>query len=105
MVNEGYKRINNAMLESLQAIAKESPTVTTHSVDPEDKEQLNYHIMMIENMYHYVEEVDAKNNEILEDFKRKADEEYKEHMELYVSAVIRRPTGKLLVWILDAPDC
>lgn len=99
MVNEGYKRINNAMLESLQAIAKESPTVTTHSVDPEDKEQLNYHIMMIENMYHYVEEVDAKNNEILEDFKRKADEEYKEHMELYVSAVIRRPTGKLLDFV------
>ncbi|KAI5777491.1 exocyst complex component Sec3-domain-containing protein [Geopyxis carbonaria] len=99
MVNEGYQKINRAMFESLQAIAKESPAVASQSVDPEDKEQLNYHIMMIENMHHYLEDVDAKGNDILEGFKTKASAEYKEHMELYIGAVIRRPVGKLLDFI------
>lgn len=97
MVNDGYTKINKAMFESLQAIAKESPAVASQNVDPEDKEQLNYHIMMIENMHHYLEEVDTKGNEILEGFRKKADEEYREHMALYIGAVIRRPLAKLLV--------
>lgn len=99
MVNEGYKNINKTMFDSLQAIAKESPQFGGQ-VDPEDKEQLNYHIMMIENMHHYLEEVDTKGNGILEDFRKKAEEEYKEHMGLYINAVIRRPLAKLLVCAL-----
>lgn len=97
MVNEGYAKINKAMFESLQAIAKDSPNAASQSVDPEDKEQLNYHIMMIENMHHYLEEVDTKNNGILEGFKKTAQEEFKEHLGLYIGAVIRRPLAKLLV--------
>lgn len=110
MVNQGYSKVNKAMFESLQAIAKESPhhhsshhpstasgAVVGAGVDPEDKEQLNYHIMMIENMNHYVEEVDTRGNLVLAEFMRKAEMEYKEHMGLYVGAVIRRPLGKLLV--------
>jgi hypothetical protein len=104
MVNDGYAKINKAMFESLQAIAKDSPQVASQNVDPEDKEQLNYHIMMIENMHHYLEEVDTKGNDILEDFRKKAEEEYKEHMGLYVGAVIRRPLGKLLVFPLPLPS-
>ncbi|CCX14306.1 exocyst complex component Sec3-domain-containing protein [Pyronema domesticum] len=98
MVNEGYKNINKTMFDSLQAIAKESPQFGGQ-VDPEDKEQLNYHIMMIENMHHYLEEVDTKGNGILEDFRKKAEEEYKEHMGLYINAVIRRPLAKLLDYV------
>jgi len=85
------------MFDALQAIAKLSPQVASQSMDPEDKEQLNYHIMMIENMNHYVEEVDPRGNSVLFDFKRKAETEYKEHLGLYIGAVIRRPLGKLLV--------
>lgn len=99
MINDGYSKINKAMFESLQAIAKESPAVASQSMDPEDKEQLNYHIMMIENMHHYLEEVDTRSNSILVDFKKKADGEFREHMGLYIGAVIRRPLGKFLVWI------
>lgn len=99
MINDGYSKINKAMFESLQAIAKESPAVASQSMDPEDKEQLNYHIMMIENMHHYLEEVDTRGNSILVDFKKKADGEFREHMGLYIGAVIRRPLGKFLVWI------
>ncbi|KAI5809017.1 exocyst complex component Sec3-domain-containing protein [Peziza echinospora] len=119
MVNRGYDMINKAMFESLQAIARESgfgipsgitPVGTTvvggpgahvpiTGTDPEDKEQLNYHIMMIENMNHYVEDVDTRGNKVLADYLRRAEVEYKEHLGLYVGAVVRRPLGKLLDFI------
>lgn len=88
------------MFDAMQAIAKQSPTAGTQSVDPEDKEQLNYHIMIIQNMDHYIEEVDVKNNSVLQDFRQKAEEEFKEHMGLYVGAVIRRYLEKTLVKII-----
>lgn len=99
MVNDGYQRLNKAMFESLKVIAKESPTVMASQGqgDPEDKEALNYHILLIENMNHYMEEVDARAVSVLEYWKGKAQDEYNEHMGLYVDAVIRRPLGKLLV--------
>jgi hypothetical protein len=99
MVDDAYQKINKAMFESLKVIAKESPAVmaTQGQGDPEDKEALNYHILLIENMNHYLEEVDARPDSVLLDWKVKAQDEMKEHMDLYVDAVIRRPLGKLLV--------
>ncbi|KAF2003597.1 hypothetical protein P154DRAFT_486190 [Amniculicola lignicola CBS 123094] len=101
MVDDAYQRINKAMFESLKVIAKESPAVmgTQGQGDPEDKEALNYHILLIENMNHYIEEVDPRNDTVLLEWKAKADDDYKEHMGLYVDAVIRRPLGKLLEFI------
>ncbi|EOA91743.1 uncharacterized protein SETTUDRAFT_178171 [Exserohilum turcica Et28A] len=101
MVNDGYQRLNKAMFESLKVIAKESPTVMASQGqgDPEDKEALNYHILLIENMNHYMEEVDGRSVSVLEYWKSKAQDEYDEHMGLYVDAVIRRPLGKLLEFI------
>ena len=64
---------------------------------PEDKEALNYHILLIENMNHYIECVDDRGDAILTEGKRKAQEEYDEHLNLYVDAVIRRPLGKIMV--------
>lgn len=96
-VNDAYDRINKAMFESLKFIAKESPTATAATAgDPEDKEALNYHILLIENMNHYVEEVAVRKNPVLEDWNFRARAEMNEHMELYLAAVIRRPLGKLL---------
>ena len=99
MVDDAYQKINKAMFESLKVIAKESPAVMASQGqgDPEDKEALNYHILLIENMNHYIEEVDARADPVLLDWKSKAENEMKEHMGLYVDAVIRRPLGKLLV--------
>lgn len=98
-VNNAYDRINKAMFESLKFIAKESPMAaqaTATAGDPEDKEALNYHILLIENMNHYIEEVAIRNNSILEYWNFRARAEMSEHMELYLAAVIRRPLGKLL---------
>lgn len=102
MVNDAYNKLNKAMFESLNFIAKESPTAMSQgqlSGDPEDKEALNYHILLIENMNNYVEEVHPKSNPVLEDWKDRAEREMAEHMNLYLSAVIRRPLGKLLDYL------
>lgn len=121
MVDKAYERINKAMFESLRIIAKESPGMTGgHSggsqvvqniasmgmVDPEDKEALNYHILLIENMNHYHEEVDTHGDYVLEEGKRRAAEEEEEHLSRYVDAVVRRPLGKILVSLdaVDGPD-
>ncbi|MCJ1399208.1 hypothetical protein MMC11_002410 [Xylographa trunciseda] len=103
LVNDVYTKINKAMFESLKFIAKESPVVMTGQKpqgqlvgDAEDKEILNYHILLIENMNHYVEEVDVRGNPVLGGWRDRALHEMAEHMDLYLSAVIRRPLGKLL---------
>lgn len=100
-VNNAHVRINKTMFESLKVIARENPTAQMQSAmgDPEDKEALNYQILLIENMNHYLEEVDARNNPILEEWKEKASREMDEHMSLYLGAVIRRPLGKLLDYL------
>lgn len=95
-VNNAYNRINKAMFESLKVIARENPSAQTAGADPEDKEALNYQILLIENMNHYLEEVDTRANPALEDWKQNATQEIDEHMALYVGAVVRRPLGKLL---------
>lgn len=103
LVNDVYTKINKAMFESLKFIAKESPVVMAGQKaqgqtggDAEDKEILNYHILLIENMNHYVEEVDVRGNPVLDEWKRNAQGEMDEHMTLYLNAIIRRPLGKLL---------
>ncbi|QGA20521.1 hypothetical protein EYB26_008226 [Talaromyces marneffei] len=102
-VNEAYNKINRAMWESLKFIAKEAPGqvsgATTGVGDPEDKEALNYHILLIENMNHYFEEVDVRSLPVLEKWRDRAIQDYHEHMKLYMDAVIRRPLGKLLDFI------
>ena len=95
-VNQAYARVNKAMFESLKVIARENPSAQTAGTDPEDKEALNYQILLIENMNHYLEEVDTRSNRVLEDWKHSAAQEMDEHMSLYLGAVIRRPLGKLL---------
>lgn len=105
LVDEAYRKINRAMFESLKFIAKESPTAAQaipSGGDPEDKEALNYHILLIENMNHYIEEVYAKDNPVLSEWKEQAQQEMAEHMDLYLAAVLRRPLGKLLDFIESA---
>jgi hypothetical protein len=103
-VNDAYDRINRAMWESLKFIAKEAPgqppgVATGGAGDPEDKEVLNYHILLIENMNHYVEEVDVHNIPSLERWTDRAHQDFQEHMKLYLDSVIHRPLGKLIDFV------
>ncbi|KAL1625132.1 hypothetical protein SLS56_007477 [Neofusicoccum ribis] len=112
MVDDAYQKINKAMFESLKVIAKESPAAMAAQsaavggvgADPEDKEALNYHILHIENMNHYIEEVDPHGDLVLSEWKEKAKAEMDEHMTLYIDAIIRRPLGKLLKRLQDFLD-
>lgn len=97
LVDGAYENISRAMFESLKTIAKEMPSqIHGGGADPEDKEALNFHILLIENMYHFYTELDERGDEMLGRWRGKAMLEMSEHQELYVSAVIRRPLGKLL---------
>ncbi|KAI1080060.1 exocyst complex component Sec3-domain-containing protein [Whalleya microplaca] len=100
MVDREYDRIIKSMFDSLKVIARENPaTLTNSGADPEDKEALNYHILLIENMNHFVEELDTRGLEILEDWKEAAASEMAEHTSLYLNAIMRRPLGKLLEYL------
>ena len=97
-VNEAYGKIIKTMFDSLQAIAKDSSShQASGSKDDDDKEQLNSHISMIENMHYYRETVEDRGNQMLITYKSKAQGLYAEHLALYLNLVIRRPLGRLLV--------
>ena len=106
LVNDVYVKINKAMFDTLKIIAKHEGVVLggqrpqgQAGADTEDKDILNYHILLIENMNHYVEGVDPKGNSTLIEWSGVAAKEMAEHMDSYLSAVIRRPLGKLLDFI------
>ena len=101
MVNDEYRRISNAMFDALKVIARESKGVgvSTSSTDPEDKEALNYHILLIENLSYFIEEIPDYGVDVLEDRKHEAIQEYERHLEQYLSSIMRRPLGKLLDYI------
>ncbi|KAF2719191.1 hypothetical protein K431DRAFT_314290 [Polychaeton citri CBS 116435] len=116
LIDDAYARLNRAMFDSLKVIAKESPGAqqsgavpgaqrTGQSDDPEDKEMLNYQILIIENMNHYIEEVDdgGRQGSVLAEWRGRAQQERREALDAYVSRVIRRPLGKILDW-LDTTD-
>ena len=104
IINEAYGKILKAMWESLTFIAKDDPgssAAGTRSAvpaggDPEDKEALNYHILLIENMSHYLEEVDTRHNVVLDEWAERARHDLLSHLTQYTDSVIRRPLGKWL---------
>lgn len=106
ILNDAYTRILKAMWESLTFIAKDDTnaggaghSTAPSSGDPEDKEVLNYHILLIENMNHYIEEVDTHHNIVLGKWKETASEDMFNHLTQYTDAVIRRPLGKWLDFV------
>ncbi|GAM87890.1 hypothetical protein ANO11243_059180 [Dothideomycetidae sp. 11243] len=108
LIDDAYERINQSMWVALKQIAKDSPSggavqggAASQGTEAEDKEILNYHILLIENMNHYIEEVDDGGNEesVLASWKIKAVAERNEHLDQYVQRVVRRPLGKLLDFV------
>ncbi|KAJ2904691.1 uncharacterized protein MKZ38_007432 [Zalerion maritima] len=106
IVDSAYDRIVKTMFDSLKVIARENPSAqgfsaaTGHlpgaSGGDEDKESLNFNILLIENMNHYVEETETRNLPVLTEWRNVALQELNEHMELYLNTVMRRPLGRLL---------
>jgi len=98
MVDEAYSKIIRLMFDSLKTIARGTPAAAApaSNADPEDKEALNHHILLIENMFHFYNELDEHGDPVLGEWRGKAMLMMSEHQELYLNAIIRRPLGKLL---------
>ena len=111
VVDKAYDSANEAMFNTLKLIAKESPlsslaqpgAATGGIPDTEDKEALNHHILMIENMHYYLDELapreSTRDNSTLLSWLHRAQQEYDTHMSLYLAFIIRRPLGKLLEFL------
>ena len=107
IVDAAYERIIKTMFDSLKVIAKENPSMQGFTAaaghhggsSDEDKESLNFNILLIENMNHFIEETDTRGLKILTDWVGKARQELGDHMALYLNAVMRRPLGRLLEYL------
>ncbi|KIY45788.1 hypothetical protein FISHEDRAFT_48677 [Fistulina hepatica ATCC 64428] len=87
-VNLAYDRIVQAMFDCLKQMAKLEG-------EGEDKGQLNYHVILIENMHHFVAETSHIDKSV-GDFLQKAELIYEESLAAYVKIVMRRPFAKII---------
>lgn len=94
-INESYEQLSKAMFDSVRTLASSTSMTSQGLVDPEDKEALNYHILMVQNMHQYLETLQSRDNPILESFKLRAQENYNEHLNAYTRQIILRPIGRL----------
>lgn len=88
-VDAAYEKIVQTIFDSLKHIAKLSG-------EGEDKGQLNYHIIMIENMHHFVAEASSLGIDSISAFLKQAESMYDENLGAYVKIVIRRHFTKII---------
>jgi hypothetical protein len=109
VVNLKYEAIASTIFECLQQMAKMGEEST---VNPEDKDQLNYHVVLIgafarlegrqahdqtENMSHLVTVIQDLRVPALGAVIKRAKDVYDENLSLYIRMVLRRPLGRLYV--------
>ncbi|KAI0715395.1 exocyst complex component Sec3-domain-containing protein [Earliella scabrosa] len=88
-VDAAYDKIVQAMFDALKQMAKMSG-------DEEDKGQLNYHVILIENMHYFVAEVSQIEIGTVVMFLKRAEAIYEENLNAYVKIVLRRPFSKII---------
>lgn len=92
-VDAAYERIVQAMFEALQQMAKMDGG---EGKDPDDKGVLNYHVIMIENMHHFVADMTQLDLGAVRAFVSRAEEIYDRELSAYVTFVLRRPMAKII---------
>ncbi|KAI0328157.1 hypothetical protein GY45DRAFT_1326692 [Cubamyces sp. BRFM 1775] len=88
-VDAGYDRIVQAMFDALKQMAKMDG-------EGEDKGQLNYHVIIIENMHYFVAEISQIEIGSVAAFLKRAEAIYEENLNAYVKIVLRRPFAKII---------
>ncbi|KDR85366.1 hypothetical protein GALMADRAFT_234191 [Galerina marginata CBS 339.88] len=88
-VDSAYEKIVQSMFDSLKQIAKLEG-------EGEDKGQLNYHVILIENMHYFVSEMSQLDVISMNTFTRRAEAIYDENLAAYIKIVFRRPFGKII---------
>lgn len=105
LIDEAYENIGRAMFYNLQRNANEHDTSLQTSVassgnsDHEDKEKLNYHVMMIENMSVLADGLVKEDNFSLQQIYQRALEVYRKELDMYTKTVMHRPMGKIMDFI------
>ncbi|KAI0688760.1 exocyst complex component Sec3-domain-containing protein [Cytidiella melzeri] len=89
VADASYDKIVQAMFSALKQMAKMDG-------EGEDKGQLNYHVILIENMHHFVAEMSQLNLGSVAIFLQSAQAIYDENLTAYVKLVLRRPFAKLI---------
>lgn len=97
LVDKAYVRIIKTIFDSIDA---ESQDVATTANITDEKDSLNKHILIVENMHHFHSEVRARKVNSLEGVVKQAKILYDVNLEAYSKVVLRKPLGKLLVLLL-----
>ncbi|EFP78831.2 hypothetical protein PGT21_032207 [Puccinia graminis f. sp. tritici] len=100
LVNQLYEQISQSMFEALQTMAKSEGDPVANSgggsQEDRDKDRLNYHTLIIENMHHFVTTVSKINAPALKASLEKAKEQYDHNLALYIRLVLRRPLARFI---------
>ncbi|TFK56552.1 hypothetical protein OE88DRAFT_1649908 [Heliocybe sulcata] len=88
-VDVAYEKIVQVMFDSLKQMAKMEG-------EGEDKGQLNYHVILIENMHHFVAEMGQLEIGSVAAFLKRAESIYDENLNAYVRMILRRPLAKIM---------
>ncbi|KAF8078783.1 exocyst complex component, sec3 subunit [Lyophyllum atratum] len=88
-VDAAYEKIVQSIFDSLKQMAKMDG-------EGEDKGQLNYHVILIENMHHFVAETSVLEVGAVAIFCRRAEAIYDENLSAYVKIVLRRPLARII---------
>ncbi|KAI5124152.1 hypothetical protein M0805_000962 [Coniferiporia weirii] len=89
-VDVAYERIVKSMFDCLKQMAK------MDGEQAEDKGQLNYHVILIENMHHFIAEISQMNISAVNTFKKRAGDIYEENLTAYIKIVMRRSFSKVI---------
>ncbi|RXK38676.1 hypothetical protein M231_03986 [Tremella mesenterica] len=92
-VNTVYERLINAVLGGVQQLAKMD---RADGQAAEDKGQLNYHVIMIENMHHLVEDLSNLNMSVLSVYTERARGLYEENLTGYIKLLLRRAFARMI---------
>ncbi|ODN76094.1 hypothetical protein L202_06031 [Cryptococcus amylolentus CBS 6039] len=92
-VNNMYDSIVETIFNALQQLAKMD---RADGQATEDKGQLNYHVIMIENMYHFVEDVSQLFCPPLVVFLQRAQNLYQENLTTYIRMLMRRSFARFM---------
>ncbi|THH33432.1 hypothetical protein EUX98_g736 [Antrodiella citrinella] len=88
-VDQSYDKLVLGMFEALKQMAKMDG-------EGEDKGQLNYHVIMIENMHYFVADISQIDIGTIATFLARAQAIYDENLSAYVKLVLRRPFAKII---------
>ncbi|KAI0286899.1 exocyst complex component Sec3-domain-containing protein [Russula aff. rugulosa BPL654] len=88
-VDGAYEKIVRTMFDSLKHMAKMNG-------EDEDKGQMNYHVILVENMHYFVAEIRQQEIGSVSVFSTRAEAVYEENLNAYVKMVLRRPFSKII---------